>query len=164
MSNPANPVKRTHGLSKTPTYKSWMSMRERCTRPTIAGYHLYGGRGIKVCARWLSFENFVADMGIRPDGKTLDRISSDGDYEPGNCRWATVKEQARNTRSNVRLQYMGESRTVSEIAAMSGIKDTTLRKRLFQMGLTVEEATSLPLRVGPGLPRNLPREAADVAP
>lgn len=81
------------------TYESWAAMNERCYRSAAANYPRYGGRGIRVCDRWRhSFENFLADMGTRPPGKTLDRISSDGHYEPANCRWATPAEQARNRR------------------------------------------------------------------
>jgi hypothetical protein len=82
----------THGRSKTPTYTSWADMIQRCTNPKREKYPRYGGRGITVCERWLnSFENFLADMGERPDGTTIDRLNNDGNYDPTNCRWATPR-------------------------------------------------------------------------
>jgi hypothetical protein len=90
-----------HGLGGTPTYRSWYSMLQRCTNPRDLGWTNYGGRGIKVCDEWLTIEGFVRDMGLRPVGMSLDRIDTDGNYEPGNCRWATVTEQNRNRTYNV---------------------------------------------------------------
>lgn len=86
----------------SPTWCSWQGMRQRCSNPHLHAYQHYGGRGIKVCDRWHDFANFLADMGERPSGKTLDRIGPNGDYEPGNCRWATAKQQTRNRRSSKR--------------------------------------------------------------
>ena len=85
-----------------PLYKTWIGMKRRCSNPNEVGFVYYGGRGITVCASWLgSFEAFLADMGERPTGLTLDRINNDGNYEPGNCRWATAREQAMNRSCSV---------------------------------------------------------------
>ena len=95
-------LKPSHGHATggviSPTYRCWVQMKQRCTNPKKPDYKYYGGRGIEVCMRWLKFENFLADMGERPEGLTLDRINNDGNYESGNCRWATRMEQMHNTR------------------------------------------------------------------
>lgn len=89
------------GQTKTPEYQAWSKAIDRCRNPRTTGFENYGGRGIAVCSRWLnSFEDFLADMGPRPRRHSLDRINNDGDYEPANCRWATRKVQANNTRRN----------------------------------------------------------------
>ncbi|KLW91787.1 hypothetical protein SP99_02007 [Enterobacter sp. BIDMC92] len=84
--------------NKSPTYKSWQAMHNRCRYPSTDGYEYYGGRGISVCPEWSDFKSFLAYMGERPEGKTLDRINPNGNYEPSNCRWATPKEQKANQR------------------------------------------------------------------
>jgi hypothetical protein len=89
----------SHGAISSPEYQSWRAMKSRCLNPKATGYKAYGARGVAICDRWRTdFAAFLADMGPRPDGHSLDRIDNDGNYEPGNCRWATPKQQAANRR------------------------------------------------------------------
>lgn len=96
----------THGMHNTPTYRSWEATRGRCYRKNIKSFENYGGRGIKVCDRWrYSFENFLSDMGVCPQGYQLDRIDVDGDYEPGNCRWVSRQENMDNRRNSKKNKH-----------------------------------------------------------
>lgn len=105
-------------------------MVARCYNPSSNNFHDYGARGIRVCDRWRSFANFFADMGERPDGAMLDRIDNSGNYEPGNCRWATRVEQNRNKRSNVWLTINGETKLLKDWARESGIRHCVIRNRM----------------------------------
>lgn len=143
--------RRTHGQSsangkRTPTYSSWQNMIARCTQPSNPAYEHYKKRGITVCERWLSFENFLADMGERPAGMTIDRFpNNDGNYEPNNCRWATKREQANNRSTNVTFDYHGKTYTLAELAREAGVEKDILRTRLIrQTGWTVEGALRTP--------------------
>lgn len=123
---------RTHGMSKTPEYRTWKRMKKRCMNANTPDYHLYGGRGIKVCDAWLDdFMRFYTDMGPRPSRRhSIDRIDSNGNYEPANCRWATAVQQARNTSRNVRVEYRGESKTVKEWCDDLGLPYYTVKSRI----------------------------------
>lgn len=97
--NGKNNPRYTHGLSNTPTYKTWADMMQRCNNPKVRAYKYYGARGIKVSKRWRTFSNFYKDMGERKEGLTLERIDNNKDYNPKNCKWATMKEQSMNKRA-----------------------------------------------------------------
>lgn len=119
-------------------------MKGRCRNPNKAQWMDYGGRGIKVCARWERFENFLADMGEPKPRMTLERIDNDGDYEPDNCRWATRKEQVRNRRVTKLIRHDGETKPLAEWAEDIGITYGTLETRL-RRGWSVERALTAPL-------------------
>lgn len=113
-----------HGQTNSAEYRTWNAMIQRCTNPNRQGYHLYGGRGIKVCDRWrTSFANFLADVGYKPSRlHSLDRYpNKDGDYEPGNVRWATLSEQQRNTSDNHMVTINGRTQCLQAWADESGL-------------------------------------------
>lgn len=125
----------------TPEYRTWTSVKQRCYNPNHTEYHRYGARGIKVCKRWRSFDNFFADMGERPSKNySIDRINNDKDYKPSNCRWATAKEQANNRRSNRLLTFNGKAQNMKQWATEIGIPYVTLYQRLSKQGWSVERA------------------------
>ena len=123
-------------------------MIQRCTNPNNSAYHNYGGRGIRVCDRWLkSFEDFYVDMGERPSLEySIDRINNNGNYEPDNCRWASRSEQANNRRNNVFRTYKGETLTLTQFAHKYNIHRVSLFNRIAS-GMSIEEAIEKPIQV-----------------
>lgn len=125
-------------------YNSWAQMRSRCHDPKANGYKNYGGRGISVCERWASFEQFVTDMGQRPAGCSIERKDTSGDYEPGNCCWASRREQSRNTRRTVRVTIDGKTLPLVDWTVRFGINYGCVRARI-RRGMTAEEALRKPV-------------------
>lgn len=114
----------------TKTYKSWLNMKDRCSRVESHSYPRYGGRGIKVCSRWMKFENFLADMGEQLPGMSIDRIDNNGNYEPQNCRWATKQAQANNRRTSVEMTAFGKTQTLAEWSREIGISQQSMQDRI----------------------------------
>jgi len=138
----------THNLSGTPEYVAWQGMKTRCNNPNSISYPLYGGRGIRVCDHWAQdFLSFLSDMGPKPGPEySLDRIDNAKNYEPGNCRWATLSEQGRNKRNNHYLTYNGETLTIAEWAERTGIPEKTLRFRVNRSKWSDERAITTPYK------------------
>lgn len=136
-----------HGLHNTREYKIWKKMRQRCRNPLDPAYPDYGGRGILVCKRWDDFSNFIADMGTCPDlTLSIDRFpNNDGNYEPGNCRWATRTEQARNKRSNHIIKTSDGKMSIAEAAERNAMPYARLKARL-ELGWKVIDAVREPGR------------------
>lgn len=123
----------------TPTYHSWVGMVQRCTNQRHASWPGYGGRGITVCERWMTFANFLADMGVKPPRTSIDRLDNSKGYSPDNCRWSTTRQQASNKRNNTLLTYKGRTETQAEWCRITGIHQATLSHRLLH-GWSVERA------------------------
>lgn len=136
------------------TNASWSQMRTRCTNPSHKNYPNYGGRGIKVCPRWNNYHAFAVDMGPRPSkAYTIERVDVNGDYEPGNCKWATREEQDRNKRNSVHVTYQGKRILLIDLVKELGLSRGVVYGRL-KLGWPLEHALALPLR---------PRKAAEKA-
>jgi hypothetical protein len=145
-------AKRSHGMTRLPdgrrgpTYTVWQLMKRRCLNPKVAHFVRYGGRGIRDCARWRdSFENFLADMGERPDGATLDRKNNDGNYTPSNCRWVARKANSRNRSDSRLLTLNGQTKTLAEWVEVTGHSLATLQGRV-RMGWTDKQVLTTPPR------------------
>jgi hypothetical protein len=139
-----------HGFSRVdkirPEYYLWCAMRSRCENPNNKHFQNYGGRGIAVCERWKTFENFFADVGERPSkAHTLERCDNALGYQPGNVKWATRLEQGRNKRNNRRLVFDGQELTLSAWGERTGLKRATIMRRI-GLGWSVERALTTPLR------------------
>jgi hypothetical protein len=139
----------THRMSHTPEHNAWLEMRRRCEDPKRRMYPKYGGRGIKVCERWQAFEAFYADMGPRPSARhSLDRIDNDGNYEPGNCRWATRREQNLNYSRNIVVTAFGVTAPLGHFLPSRNGKKTPeyarAIKRIQKYGWDAEKAITAP--------------------
>ncbi len=140
MANPKFITNLKHGKWQSSEYNTWHRMIQRTTNPNDTRYDRYGGRGITVCERWRSFENFYADMGDKPSvGMSIERINNDLGYFPENCKWATSKEQSNNTCRNHLITFEGRTQTITQWAREKGIKPVTLNSR-FRNGWSVERA------------------------
>lgn len=144
-----NKERATHGDTKTPLYRSWANMKERCTNPAHSGYPYYGGRGIKVCEEWKDYTKFrewALSVGYDYDPKwTIDRIDPDGDYCPENCRFLTRQQQNATKRNAVRVEYNGETKCLREWAREYGIPYLTFYNR-YKHGWEIEKALNTPVR------------------
>lgn len=138
----------TLGHTATPEYDAWLGMKYRCTNHSYEGWHNYGGRGIKVFEGWLNdFQAFYDHIGPRPSNKhSIDRINNDGNYEPGNVRWATLAEQQRNLRKNVWITIKGETKCLSDWAKQYGLQPIRITRRIKELGWTAEQAVTTPTK------------------
>lgn len=127
-------------MTASGVYRSWTKLRDRCLNPTSSAYPNYGGRGIKIDPRWGKFENFLADMGERPDGMTLERIDTNGDYTKANCRWASRAEQMRNTRRTRFLFLNGEMLCASDAAIKLGIDRNRIWEKARKKKIPLQDA------------------------
>lgn len=131
----------------SPTYRTWQGMKNRCSNPKDPYWHIYGGKGITVCQRWATFENFLADMGERPAGKSLDRINGNGNYEPGNCRWATQREQIANSSLSKQITHNGQTHNWAEWGRVLGLSTSAIGKRIAR-GWDAQRAVTTPRQPG----------------
>jgi hypothetical protein len=138
----------TAGGEWTAEYRTWKGMVARCAKPNANGFLRYGGRGIKVCKRWMSFPNFVKDMGLKPTSQhSIERRNNNGDYRPSNCYWAVKSEQDRNKSSNRLLTFNGKTKALVDWAGETGIQAGTIGMRL-KRGWTLKSALTRPAIVG----------------
>ena len=153
-----------HGHAKSGgsrTYRTWKSMLDRCKNSNHPSYKYYGGKGVQVCASWLSFENFLSDMGERPDECSLDRIDGDGHYTKENCRWATAYQQNNNLSKNRLVQANGKTQTVAQWARETGMGLSMIYNRLYS-GMSEEDAINTPHRCKSGRYANRKKNGSQI--
>jgi hypothetical protein len=138
--------KKQHGLSTSKIYSIWRAMLDRCNNKFNPRYKHYGGRGIKICQRWLNFENFYSDMGDIPEGMSLGRKNNNSNYSPENCEWEDKFEQANNTSRNVFITFKGETKTITQWAKKININPVTLSYRIKKW--SIEKAFNYPHKIG----------------
>lgn len=138
-------ARRSHGKCGTPIWHTWKSMLRRCTEENHKDYPNYGGRGITVCERWWSFDNFYADMGDKPAGRSLERVRNNMGYSPSNCVWATKTTQARNTRSTHFVELDGRRLSLAEAVEVRGLPYDTVKSRLYR-GWSEYQALHTPVK------------------
>jgi hypothetical protein len=145
----------SYGETQTPEYRAWLSMKRRCSNPNAASFHRYGGRGIRVCERWISGDGrkggylcFLEDLGRKPSSRhSLDRVDGDANYEPANCKWSTQKEQGWNTCKSLWVDFKGEKRVLAELCEEYHISPSIVRQRVKNYGWDLELA--LTTKIGP---------------
>ncbi len=136
-----------HNLCNTSTYNTWEGMIQRCTNHNATRYISYGEKGITVCDKWLSFEGFYEDMGLRPIGTTLDRVDNNSGYYKENCRWATKQQQDNNRSSNINITYQNKTQTLMQWSRELGINWNTLHSRIVKSKWEITKALSFPVRI-----------------
>lgn len=154
-----NDFNRTHGMARTPEHIIWTGIKARCLNRRNSAYYRYGGRGIKVCERWMhSFQNFLSDMGKKPSPDySIDRINNDGDYSPENCRWATRSQQMKNRnfmRHHQKIEFMGINGPVGFICRQLGLNSSVVRYRMKNWGISAQESMILSLKKKEKAPGN----------
>ena len=136
----------TDNLSRHPLYRTWAAMKDRCTNKNHRNFDIYGGNGVRVCDRWMRFKNFLEDMGEKPSPRhTLDRIDSNGDYEPTNCRWADSFVQGQNTSRVKRIEINGKTKCLNEWCRHYQLNRSTVKSRV-RAGRSIEDALTTPVQ------------------
>ena len=143
----ASKLNLSHGKTNSKEFRIWTNMKNRCYFKKRSDYMRYGGRGITVCDKWRnSFEAFYADMGNCPEGYSIDRIDSNGNYEPNNCRWASTKEQQNNRRSCIYIEHDGKRQSLTQWCEELNLPYTTIRARINDRGWEPIKALTTPVR------------------